>query len=173
MILFLCSFLGSCSATFKQKKFQEFDNDFQVSVLNSSYEIKKDTILNSGRYELLNMFNLYDKKVDTVNLKFNDHGELILSFKDDIRGLKREQTIIYKGKFKGKKTYQITLIKERVQVPPVVPIIYGKTHIDKIYIKLLANGDIAIKEYFKKEGNIFLITAGPSHKTKSFYQKIN
>lgn len=172
-ILFLCSFLGSCGTTFKQKNFQEFGNDFQVSVLNRSYEIKKGTILNSGRYELLNLFNLYDRKVDTINLKFNDQGELVLSFKDDIRGLKREQTIIYQGKFKNKKTYQITLVKERVQVPPVIPIIYGATHLDKINIKLLVNGDIAIKEYFRKDGNIFLITAGPSHKTKSFYKKIN
>ncbi|GGG26677.1 hypothetical protein GCM10011344_29300 [Dokdonia pacifica] len=172
-ILFLCCFLGSCSAAFHKDNIQEFETGFQISVLNNSYEIKNDTILNTGKYKLLDLFNLYDKKVDTVNLQFTTNGELILSFIEDIQGLKRKQTIIYEGKFKSKEKYKITLVKERVQVPPLVPIIYGTNHIEKIKIKLMENGDLIVKEYFRKEGNIFLITAGPSHKSKSFYKKLH
>ena len=81
--------------------------------------------------------------------------------------------MIYEGKFKSRGKYKITLVKERVQVPPLIPIIYGTNHIDKIRIKLMDNGDLIVKEYFRKEGNVFLITAGPSHKSKSFYKKLN
>lgn len=172
-VLFLAYFLSSCSATYTKRNFQELDDGFQISVLNSSYEIKNDTILTTGRYKLLDLFNLSPKIVDTVNLQLNDNGALIVSFRENVKGIERKQVITYKGKFKSKRAYEITLVKERVQVPPLIPIIYGKAHIDKISIKLMKNGDIALKNYFRKDGNIFVLGAGSSYKSKSFYRKLN
>jgi len=174
IIMSIC--IDSCksgSEIIDQKNVKGIDSDFEVTLLNTSYRAEKNKKKVQYKYKFLHLLNLYDIKTDTIHIRFNNKDELIVNYIEKIKGLKRTQEFTFQGEFRRNKGYEIVLVKERIRIPPIIPIIFGKTNIDKINLKTTPEGDIVITNYYRRDGNIFVLAAGNSETINYFFKKIN
>lgn len=152
----------SCSSSkgFMKKDLTSINSSFKADycAVNSSIERTKNTV------QLLRLFRLSDSSVSSVSLSFDKENDFKISYKNFLGGNSYKT---FKGKFK-KNYYEIFLEKKRINIP----LIYGKTAIDRIRIRVLKDSTLIVENYYNHSGNIFLMAAGSSNKTYAKFNKI-
>jgi hypothetical protein len=76
---------------------------------------------------LLNHFHIF-MDADTVHLEFNSNQQLVLSYKDSIA----TRTLTFNGKFSKKGYYEIIFCKKKIEIPPVIPVLFSRREIDSV-----------------------------------------
>ncbi|WP_395059319.1 hypothetical protein [Flavobacterium sp.] len=154
--------LYSCSTSFKVKKkdLLFIDSNLKESFNNNSYQIDST----KHKSYLLNLFEIRKANIDTVNIKFDKNGSLILSYKFILGG---NESRYIKGRFK-KNYYEIYLRKDKINIP----LIYSKINIDRIRVYLKKDSTLVVDKYYDNSGNIFLLAAGGSSRRQYFFKKI-
>ena len=162
---------SSCSTGMKirTKNFIEITNDFSGTFNVNPHNVQSKHKTNF-KPEILFLFNIDNKvlKAKKVHINFDKNHDLVVSYK----GLLGIETKHFNGKFNKKGYYEIHISKERITVPPLFPILYSRTNIDRIRIGLSKNGNLIIDKYLNRTSNIFLLAGGSVSRSQSFYKKI-
>jgi hypothetical protein len=136
----------------------------QVKHFNSSFSAKVDNApLNSakishGDLTLLGLFEITNRNIDSIYISFNASSELCLTYQFD--GQKITKT--YTGYFSRRKYYQIYTKKQKIEIPPLLPIIYNNTHVNRLRIALTIDGLLIVDNMWDNGGSIFFFGAGAS-----------
>ena len=158
----LSSLILSCSSKkgFIKKDLTSINSSFKSDyyAVNFSIDSVKNTV------QLLRLFRLSDSSVSSVSLSFDKENDFKISYKNFLGG---NSYRTFKGTFK-KNYYEIFLEKKRINIP----LIYGKTAIDRIRIRVMKDSTLIVENYYNHSGNIFLIAAGSSNKTYAMFNKI-
>lgn len=86
--------------------------------------------------------------IDSVSIKIENGERISLHFCD-----KNEcyDDVLY-GRMKNKKTFIITHKKERIYIPPVIPILFARIDHSKTEISITKNDKLLIHQYHKRGG---------------------
>jgi hypothetical protein len=168
IIILATFFLYSCGTglSIRKSKVDYFNNQFTGTFDNIAFKV------NGRRYgspTLLDLFEIYNIRTESIYLRFNDSDELELSYKDNEGVLKKE---LFKGTFAKKGYYEVFLRNDKKEIPPFFPIIYGKYNVNRLRIALTIQGDLIIDNKWNKSGNILFLGAGDKGRRQSFFKKI-
>jgi hypothetical protein len=130
---------------------------------NHAYKVKGRRY---GSPTLLDLFEIYNVKADTVSIMCDKSGGLELTYKDDEGKFKTEK---FKGTFAKKGYYEVFLSNEKKEIPPVFPIIFSKYNVNRIRLALTVKGDLIVDNKWIKGGNIFILGAGDKGRRQSFF----
>ncbi len=64
----------------------------------------------------------------------------------------------------------MNFILKRMEVPPIVPILYSKVHIERYRLGLTIDGDLIVDNFHENSGNILIISAGYQYRYQTFYK---
>lgn len=167
LIILAAFFILSCGTGLSVRKSQVkyFENQFTGTFNNHSYKV------NGRRYgspTLLDLFEIYNVKADSVSIMYDKLGELELIYKDDEGKFKKEKL---KGTFAKKGYYEVFLRNDKKEIPPVFPIIYGKYNVNRIRLALTLEGDLIVDNKWNKGGNIFILGVGDKGRRQSFFSR--
>ena len=162
LILTTSFVLWSCSTS---KNFKNND----LNSLNSSFkaDYRADDAPNDSTkstVKLLRLFRLSDSSVSSVSISFDKDNDFKIRYKNFLGGNSYKT---FKGKFK-KNYYEIYLEKNR----KCIPLIYSKTAIDRIRIRITKDSTLLVENYYNHSGSFFLMAAGSSNKTYAKFNKI-
>lgn len=157
--------LCSCGTgmSIRKSKVRYFDSRFSATVNNKSYKVK------GGRYSdltLLNLFEIRDENIDSVHISFIGSKQLKLTYIYK----KQEITRTFTGDFAKKGYFEIYLMNQKKEIPPLVPIIYSNNHIKRIRLAITVDGNLIIDNMWDESGNIFILGAGSRGRRQSFYK---
>ena len=161
IILFALIYLfSSCGTGLKisKSKYKQIDNNFSGTFVNQPSESK-------GRnYDptILKLFEIYNVKADSVYLKFNEDGKLLVIFHDSLH----TRTEIFEGRFRKKGYYEIYLRKKRIYIP----LIYSSVNVYRIRIASTIESNLVIDNLSQQNGNIFLLAGGFRDRTQFFFK---
>lgn len=158
-------FLSSCSTGLSVRKSQVvyFDSQFTGTFKNNAYDV------NGRRYgspTLLDLFERYHVKADSVSILFDKSGDLELTYIDSTGKAVNEK---FKGAFQKKGYYQVYLHNDRKEVPPGFPFIYGKYNINRLRLAGTPDGNLIVDNHWHQGGNIFILGAGDNGRRQSFF----
>ena len=167
LTLIISFLLISCGTGLKtpQEKLSRIDSNFKGTLVNTSHKknLKNKVFFNT---DILTLFNLKDKKSDSVSISFTSNDELKLTY-EDILG---KTTEYYKGKFSKKGYYEIYLRKKNIQIPPILHILYSNKDIYRLRINLTKEKELIIDSYSNIGGNVFLFAAGNSGRHQHYFK---
>jgi hypothetical protein len=154
-VLFSCS----TSKNFKNNNLTAINSSFNANyyAINSSVDSAKSSI------QLLQLFRLSDANVSSVSISFDKDNNFKIRYKNFLGGSSYNT---FKGKFK-KNYYEIFLEKNR----NTIPLIYSKTEIDRIRIRIMKDSTLVVENYYNHSGSVFLMAAGSSNKTYALFKK--
>jgi hypothetical protein len=75
----------------------------------------------------------------------------------------------FEGKLLKSGVFEIYHQKKRIEIPPIIPIIYSNVNISRLRIGLLRNNRLAIEYKYVNTGNWFLLAAGSSSRDTYFF----
>ncbi|MEP0262803.1 hypothetical protein [Dokdonia sp.] len=165
--------LTSCASRKRQEDTVKVEVGFNATVVNEPYETKNSDLSTFNRYNLLHMLNIYDKDIDTIMMNFKNKNELIITYVEEIGSIHKTESAIFKGKFKKDGSFQIFLEKRRLQVPPVIPVLYNQVHIDKVMMSMTKDGNLLLENYYKREGSVLIIGGGNTFKYSQKFKIID
>lgn len=125
--------------------------------------------MKGGRYgnlTLLNIFEIRDENIDSVQISFNDTKELKFTYTD--KGQKIIKT--FAGTFAKKGYFEIYFRNQKKEIPPLLPIIYSNNHINRVRLALTIDGNLIVDNMWDDSGNIFILAAGSSGRRQSFFK---
>jgi hypothetical protein len=169
-VFFIFISCGSGMTGVKSSDFKNIDSNFSGTFKNLSY---KNARKHSSGYifddlGILNLFEIKNKNLDSINLSFvNDHS-LLIKYSDSTG----TRTKKFSGKFTKRGFFEIYFRKQNVQIPPLFPIIYSKTNVDRIRISLSSNNDLLIDDYSARGGNIFILAGGGNSSAIYYFERI-
>jgi hypothetical protein len=150
-----------------KKDFLPIDNKFKATFENKSYLAKGRNYGNSGA-TILDFFELYKLKTDTIQFHFDNDNKLILTFNDSLS----VRTEPFKGKFRKKGYYEIFIRNYKKEIPPLFPIIYSTRDIKRLRLGLTQENNLVIDNKWAKDGNIFILAGGGSERYRSYFRPI-
>ena len=118
---------------------------------------------------LLFLNGAFTSGADTISLNINAEENLQVTYRDSLHVMRTE---IYEGKLKKSGFYEIFLFKERIEIPPVMPIIYSKVNFGRLRIGMTKERSLIVDTYFTHGGNIFIFAAGSSSRKQYYFQSI-
>ena len=165
----------------KKRNFKKMNTAFSGKFINGSVRSKKSSAIpfrstdTSAADErtissLLFLSDMLVSNADTVYLKLDANENLKVTYRDSLHVVRTE---IFEGKLRKKGFYEIYLFKERIEIPPVIPIIYGKVNIGRLRIGLTKNNNLIIDAYFTHGGNIFIFAVGSSSRKQYTFRSVN
>lgn len=159
----LCSCGTGLSVRKSQVKY--FDNHFSGTFGNRAFKI------NGRRYgspALLELFEIYQVKADSVSVVFDEQDELELTYQDSDGKVK---TATFKGVFARKGYYEVFLRNDRKEIPPAFPFIYGRCNVNRVRLALSAKGDLIVDNEWNESGNILFLGVGDKGRRQSYFSR--
>ena len=167
IIVLIYFVLCSCKTNIKViKSNKEHFCQFYGTFDNNAFKVVRGN--RYGSPSLLELFEIYHIKTDSVTIECDSMGELKLIFVDKEKNI-TEKTI--KGSYSNKGYLEIFLRYESKKFPPFIPIIYGKYNINKIRLSLTENGDLIVDNKWIEGGHIFIFGVGDSGNRKSYFKR--
>jgi hypothetical protein len=167
IIILATFFLYSCGTGLSIRKSQVKYFDVQLSGTFDNNAFK----VNGRRYgspTLLDLFEIYHIKTDSVSIIFDKSGELELTYKGNDGKFKTDS---FKGAFTKKGYYEVFLRNDKKEIPPVFPIIYGKYNVNRIRLALTTEGHLIVDNKWNKSGNILFLGVGDKGRRQSFFKR--
>jgi len=182
-LIISCLFIFvSCGTGLKVSKanYKKMDINFSGAFINSSFKTKTGTaipglstdISNESKTTIASLLRLSDVKksqTDPIIFKLNTDKNLVVTYVDS---LQIQKTKVFKGKLRKRGYYEYFHYKERVEIPPLFPIIYGEVHISRLRFGF-SNNNLVIDDYYISNGNIFIFAAGNSHREQYYFKPID
>ncbi|NOS94325.1 MAG: hypothetical protein HOP30_20620 [Cyclobacteriaceae bacterium] len=152
-----------------KKDYAQMDNKFTASFANKSYLVNgKGPDQYISRTTILDLFELSKGNTDSIHLHFDANNNLVLTFKDSL-GI---QTKTMHGKFKRHFYYEVFIRNDKIEIPPLLPIIYGRHDIKRLRILLTKESELLIENKWVRDGNIFLLAGGGGGVHVSYFKQI-
>ncbi len=157
LIILTFLILSSCTGLkIKRADFKPIDKTFNSSFYNVPSKTK-------GHYPdstMLEVFEIFQVRSDSINLSFNNSGQLQISFD------KNSQTKSFDGKFK-KGYFQIYFRNKKT----IIPIFYSKRDIYRLRLALTKDNELIIANKWARDGNIFILAGGASGHRKYYFKQ--
>ena len=163
IFLSLCSCGTGLSVRKSQVKY--FDGQFSGTFDNNAFKA------NGRRYgspALLELFQIYRVKADSVSVVFDSRGELELTYQGPGGEVKIET---FKGVFAKKGYYEVFLRNDRKEIPPAFPFIYSRCNINRVRLALSAQGDLIVDNEWNEGGNILFLGVGSKGRRQSYFSR--
>lgn len=160
-VFILCYFTSCTGVRMYKSELHPIDANFKGSFHNRALMPK--TV--GADSTLLNLFELYGYKADSVALQFNSNNQLELRFGKE--GYSRT----FVGKFKHG-YYQIYLRKEKGGFPPFVPLFYDTRDIDRLRITLTKTGDLIVDNKWERTARVLIMAGGGSGRKQYQFSSI-
>ena len=160
--------LCSCATGLRVRKnnFIPIDGKFKGTFKNEAY-LKKGK--NPASSTILELFDIYLTKADTVHIYFDDKERLVVTF----QGRLGNRFEIFDGRFRKRGFYEVFLRNKKIEIPPYFSIIYSSRDIDRIRIGLTKDNNLIIDNKWARDGNFFLFAAGGSGRFRCFFKSSN
>ena len=160
-LIIFSALLASCGTRLEihKSELQSINANFTGTYNNLPY---KSEGKNQSFLLLLNQA----ENTQILSLTFTNDKHLSVKY-EDTNG-PHEQVL--KGKFKANKFYEIDLKKKKIEIPPLIPILYSKYDIDRVRIAVLKNGDLVIDKFWKRGGNIFILGGGGNGRNQNYFR---
>lgn len=160
-------FLYSCGTGLgvRKSKVMYFDSQFAGTFNNNAYKV------NGRRYgspSLLDLFERYHVKADSVSIVFDRSGELELTYTDREGNFKKEK---FKGSFGKKGYYQVFLHNDKKEIPPGFSFIYGKYNVNRLRLAGTPEGNLIVDNQWNQSGNILFLGVGDKGRRQSFFAR--
>ena len=164
----LTTLLISCGTGMKipSEKILNIDSEFRGSFSNISHKVTTKNGIEKNS-DILTLLNIVNNKSDSISVRFSSKNELAVTY----NGILGKSTEYFKGKFSKRGYFEIYLKKKNIQIPPLFPIIYSKTDINRLRINLTKENTLIIDKYFSRGGNIFLLAAGGSGRFQYYFNR--
>ena len=142
-----------------------FDSQFSATFCNTAFKV------NGRRYgspALLELFEIYQAKTDSVSVVVDKQGELKLTFQGNDGNVK---TQTFKGVFVRNGYSDVFLRNVRKEIPPVFPFIYSRCNINRVRLALSTQGDLMVDNEWNEGGNILFLGAGDKGRRQSYFSR--
>lgn len=128
---------------------------------------KTDLADRYGPHTLLEVFKLDSIVTDSVTIAFDSAARLRISY--TFNGTLREH--LFAGAFTRKGGYKFIFENKKIEIPPVIPILYSQYHIHHIRLSLTPEGNLLLRNRWKQGGNIFILGGGDEGRRKYYFSK--
>lgn len=167
LLLFLPLLIVSCSPLKKISKRDIYPLSVGNQVVVQNAMISNDAKL---KINLLSFFKQSIANVKYCTLKVESPTTLLLTYIDSA-SISSDKMV--KHRFEGKllKTgvFEIYHMKKRIEIPPLIPILYSNVSIRRIRIGLLATDKLAVEYKYVNTGSWFILAAGGSSRDTYFF----
>jgi len=154
LIITCLFFFVSCGTGLKVSKtnYKKMDNNFSATFINSFYKTRtaipglSSDISDECKTTIASLLRLRDVKksqTDPITFKLNTDKNLLVTYMDSIQ---IQKTKIFKSKLRKRGYYEYFHYKERVEIPPLFPIIYGEALISRLRLGF-SNNNLVIDDY--------------------------
>jgi hypothetical protein len=79
---------------------------------------------------------------------------------------------MFEGEFNKKGYFEIYLSKDKVAIPPLFPILYSRTNINRLIIIGSREGNLIVDNYYDRSGNFFILATGSSARNQFYFKKL-
>lgn len=167
-IALIISIFYSCGSGLKvnKSKVQILTPFFTARVANSSYKVTPEKKFRKDNLKLLSIFRDATADIDSLDIYFNSNKELTLEYRYN----GQEVVKTFKGQFSKRGYYEFYLDKKRIEIPPMLPILYSKVHVDRYRIGLTIDGDLIVDQLHENSGNIVFLSAGYRYRLQTFHK---
>lgn len=139
-----------------------FDSGFSSTVANKSVKVKGRAF---GDPPLLQLFRIQDVKADSVQVFFAG-DKLTFRYTQNDRPVEKQ----FAGQFKSKGYYEYYFSREIIEIPPVIPIFFSRSNVNRIRLALTNEGDLIVDNKWVMGGNILILGAGDAGRRQSFFK---
>ncbi len=168
LLLTLLFFAIYSCGTYRINKTSDFVKLADLQVLNGNYIGKSEiTSKNKNTNYILQNFNINNEKADFVQLTFQEPNAVKLNYLVDSDKGTEAKEIILKGERK-EQFLEIYFSKKQ----SFIPLIYSLIDVSRIRIGQDKNGDLLIKDFYDRSGNILFFGAGASDERSCNYKKV-
>jgi hypothetical protein len=162
----LTSFFCACSGLYLQKSSVKYlDNKFGVIIINKPYQVISAHF--PQEQTLLELFEISDQNCDSVHLYLDDNNkELQLTYMNNGEKVVKK----FACQFVETGYLEIRFKNRKVEIPPVIPIIYSSYDVNRVRLSLTKDGDLIVDKFWRLGGNVFLIASGGKGRKQSFFK---
>lgn len=159
----------SCGTGLKirSENFKAIVPGFNGTYSNITHIDKDSTNITDSSYTILSLFNIFDKTCEEVTLTIAKTNQLKITYEDTSGVIDQ----YFEGKFSKKGYFEIYLSKDKIEIPPLFPIIYSNVHIHRMRIAQTADNSLVIDSYYDSGGNIFILAGGTFRRSQHYYKK--
>jgi len=157
IVLVTIGFLTSCRTGFGVRKSDliTFDKGFSARVQNRAFkEITRSHYQHD--LNLLPLLSLRDHHTDSIEFVFVNQTRLHISFIEN--GQRVEKT--FDGKVSKSGYFESFFENEKLEIPPILPIVYSRYNIDYLRLALHRDGCMIVGRYSRRAGNLLFIGGG-------------
>jgi len=158
-VLFLCHSCGMSRLKIPKNQVKTVGIGFKGTFKNMN--------ATDSSHTLASLFGIYKEEPENISIEITSNKELKISYIDS---LGKKQTNFLKGKLHKKGYFQHFVFKERIQIPPIFSIIYGKVNINRIRLALTQQNNLVIDSYYNSGGNIFILAGGYFHRHPYYFE---
>jgi len=166
LILVSLLLLAACKSTVSRKSTAPIlDQTFTGTFANHPY--KADWINHYGPHSLLEVFKLDSIVTDSITIAFDSAARLRISYTSN--GIPHEH--LFAGAFTKKGDYKFSFENKKIEIPPLLPILYSQYHIHNIRLSLTAEGNLFLCNRWKQGGNLFILSGGDQGRRRYYFSK--
>ncbi|MBT1686843.1 hypothetical protein [Dawidia soli] len=167
IIILAALFLYACGTgvSVRKSKVKYLDGQLSGTFDNNAFKV------NGCRYgspTLLDLFEIYQVRTDSVSVAFDGSGALELAYTDNDGEWKKDKL---KGSFTKKGYYEVFLRNDKKEIPPFFSIIYGRYNVNRIRMVLTTEGDLIIDNTWDESANILFLGVGDKGRRQSFFRQ--
>lgn len=167
IIILATLFLSACGTgvSVRKSNVKYFDGRLSGTFDNNAFKV------NGRRYgspTLLDLFEIYQVRTDSVSVVLDRSGELELAYTDNDGECKKSRL---KGSFTKKGYYEVFLRNDKKEIPPFFSIIYGRYNVNRIRLALTTEGDLIVDNTWDESANILFLGVGDKGRRQSFFKQ--
>jgi hypothetical protein len=143
------------------------NTDYSGSFQNHPYKTVGKSYLTRETFPpetLLSHFHILTN-TNQVHLTFNSNKQLVLTYTDSIA----TRASVFDGKFSKKGYYEIVFHQKKIEIPPVIHLLFSRREIDWLRIALTKNNELILDSKHVRDGNFLLVGGGASDRTQNFF----
>ena len=165
-VLTILLFIASCKNQYplcRNSALIGIDTSFHAQV-----SINADTFKSSiyGKPELTSILRLKNPIRENLEIMFTDVNEMTVRYQCPTGSMEKR----FKGKFDRKGRFVFFHSKKRIEIPPIIPILYSQVDWDRVRISLTPDRKyMHVQEKWNHSGNILLLGAGNIGDSKAVF----
>ena len=160
-------FISCTGLRINKDQFKPINVNFSGSIINKPIQS------NSRNKEITldKIFGINESNIDKIKINFIDSSHIRIEYIDSSSiYTEKNQFLILKGKFSKKGYFEFYRNNKKIKIPPLFPIIYSNTDIDRIRIASTINDNLIIDYKYDHGINIFLLAGGTSERSLSHFK---
>lgn len=168
--LFVSILLSSCGVYLVDyDRIESMTKEFKGKFLN----VPDGSVRGHTSPTLVQMFNIGRPAGDTIWVELLDSSLLRITYIDTaLEPGSNKRVVTRKGKLSKNGYFQLYLREERTEIPPAVPILFGRKDIDRLRIAYTKDGFLAVDRYRTVGGNVFFLYRFRTNQYHRFFGRI-